>query len=77
MNMQEYVTHQVYAHIVGRAMTCPATGAVLDVRTAVVVEDAQEKVLGVLSPEGWEQIKDGVKAKVPNLRTVINGEVQT
>lgn len=76
MDLQEHLNQQLYAGIVGRVMTCRATGAVLDVRTAVVIEDADERVQAVLSPEGWARVKDAVTARVPNLRIVINGKVQ-
>lgn len=76
MDLQDHINEKLYAHIVGRHMTCPATGRVLDVRTAVVLEDADERVLGVLSPEAWADLEPNLRDRVPGLRVIINGKVQ-
>lgn len=76
-DLTDRLEHEMYAWLVGKYMTCPATGKVLDVRTAVVVEEADGiKTLGVFSPEGWAEIKDRVLAQLPTCRIVINGKVQ-
>lgn len=43
-------------HLVQLAITCPLTGAVLDVRTCAVLTDADGDPIAVLSPEAAQQI---------------------
>lgn len=66
--LQRHVQRETLRWIVGRTITCPITGAVLDVRTAVMVENsAGTKVLGVVSTEGWDQIGEGVLKTDPTV----------
>lgn len=69
--LETRVDLEIRRHAVGNAITCSVTGAVLDVRTAVLVE-TNGKTMGVLSPEGWRQRRDAFsiaaeKGLVPNL----------
>lgn len=57
MNLRETVEFEERRWLVGRQITCPS-GRVLDVRTAVVLETAEGKHLGVLSPEAWASIRE-------------------
>ncbi len=77
MDLRDKLEHDLYAWLVGKAMFCPYGGQVLDIRTAVVVEEADGiKTLGIFSPETWAVIKDRVLATVPTARIVINAKVQ-
>jgi hypothetical protein len=68
IDLQKKLQREVLRYQVGRAITCPITGTVLDVRTAVMVENsAGTAVLGVVSPEGWEQIEDNVLRSDPSV----------
>lgn len=77
MDMAQKLTNAVYAGFVGHQMTCPVTGAVLDFRTAVVVENVEtDRVIMVLSPEAWEQRAGNLTAdQRSKIRLVINGKV--
>jgi hypothetical protein len=77
MDFAEQIEHNMYAHMVGRQIFCPMAKQVLDIKTAVVVEEADGiKTLAILSPEGWERVRREVLAIVPDARIVINGKVQ-
>jgi hypothetical protein len=53
---------------VARAIFCPVTGQVLDVRTAVLLESARRRrVLAVLSPQGWALREEVVRAALPDV----------
>lgn len=67
-DLQEHVQRELLRYALQRTITCPITGAVLDVRTAVMVENsAGTAVLGVVSPEAWKQVKDNVLRSDPNV----------
>jgi hypothetical protein len=77
MDFAEQIEHRMYAQMVGRQMFCPIGGQVLDIRTAVVLEEADGiKTIGIFSPETWEKIKVAALQAVPSARIVIDGKVQ-
>ena len=51
-DLATHLRKQLVRSLVQRAITCPLTGAVLDVRTVAVVNDADGDPAIVLSPEG-------------------------
>ena len=54
------VHRQMVRALVSRAITCPRTGDVLDVRTCVVLLDSDGDPVAVVSQQGWRQcIADG------------------
>ncbi|SDZ48462.1 hypothetical protein [Herbiconiux ginsengi] len=61
--LENIVRGQMVAYLVGRAITCPVTGAVLDARTCVAFTDAEGDPAYVVSPEAWEAIKTNAKAR--------------
>jgi len=64
---QDMVAWQVRRAAVARAIFCPVTGQVLDVRTAVLLGSGDgQRVLAVLSPEGWAQRAGAVRAAMPD-----------
>jgi len=76
MDFAEQIEHNMYAWMVGQQMFCPYGGQVLDVRTAVVVEEADGiKTLGIFSPQTWAEVKGIVLGKIPDARVVIDGRV--
>lgn len=48
--------------LVMRAMTCPRSGEVLDVRTCVVLLDDDGDPTAVLSQRGWRTLPDDIRA---------------
>ncbi|MCS5735789.1 hypothetical protein [Herbiconiux daphne] len=62
--LENIVRGQMVAYLVGRVITCPVTGAVLDARTCVTFIDADGDPAYVVSPEAWEAIKTNAKARV-------------
>jgi hypothetical protein len=56
MDLQEHLRTQLVRYLVQRAITCPITGDVLDVRTCAVVLDADGDPAAVFSPEGGRLI---------------------
>lgn len=61
--LESIARDQMVAYLVGRVITCPVTGAVLDARTCVAFADADGDPACVVSPEGWEAIKTNPKAR--------------
>ncbi|WP_401001016.1 hypothetical protein [Agromyces sp. GXQ0307] len=57
-DLATHLRKQLVRSLVQRAITCPLTGAVLDVHTVAVVNDADGDPAIVLSPEGAEAIKN-------------------
>lgn len=56
-DLETRVKREVLRAAVARQITCPITGEVLDVRTAVMVENsAGTATLGVVSATAWEEI---------------------
>jgi len=61
------LSREMLRYAIGRVMTCPVTGAVLDVRSAVLVESADgTRLIACVSAEGWRQHGAGVLAIVPD-----------
>ena len=58
-SLQDLLRQNVVLALVQRNITCPVTGEVLDVRTCVVLTDADGDPAGVLSQKGWRAIADG------------------
>jgi hypothetical protein len=63
VEFQDLMRKQLVLALVQRAIFCPVTHEVLDVRTCVVVLDADEDPTAVLSPEGYRQLTKLAKAK--------------
>ena len=61
--LEDIVRGQMVAYLVGRVITCPVTGAVLDIRTAVAFTDADGDPAYVVSPEAWKAIKTNPTAR--------------
>ncbi|MFB2586983.1 hypothetical protein [Herbiconiux liukaitaii] len=61
--LENIVRGQMVAYLVGRIITCPVTGAVLDARTAVAFTDDDGDPAYVVSPEAWAAIKTNPTAR--------------
>ncbi len=55
-DLQTIIRPQLVRALVSRAITCPRTGEVLDVRTCVVLLDTDGDPLAVVSQRGWVEI---------------------
>lgn len=64
-SMQEIVDTEMIRHLVSRDITCVHTGRVLDVRTCLVIRDAEGDPAMVLDPSCAEndKLKAVVEAK--------------
>lgn len=62
--LAETVRDEMIRYLVSKAIACPKTGAILDVRTCVVINDNDGDPLAVLSPEGWAQIDQAGRAAI-------------
>jgi hypothetical protein len=51
--LQETVHREMVRHLVSKAITCPLTGAVLDVRSCVVLVDSDGDPVYVMSQTAW------------------------
>jgi hypothetical protein len=65
MDLQEHVRAELVRYLVSRAITCPITGDVLDVRTCAVVLDADGDPAAVFSPKGGQLVADTAGALRP------------
>jgi len=54
--LKKHLREQLLRYIVGRTITCPRTGEVLDFRTCVVLNDADGDPHTVLSQRGWGEV---------------------
>ncbi len=54
MNLRDKLILELKKGIIGQFITCPATGAVLDIRTARFLVDSDGDPAYPLSPEGFE-----------------------
>ncbi|MGV8883567.1 MAG: hypothetical protein ACOH19_15585 [Rhodoglobus sp.] len=61
--LESILRDQLVSCLVSRAITCPVTRAVLDVRTCVTFTDADGDPAYVVSPEGWAAIKTNTKGR--------------
>lgn len=69
------LSREMLRYAISRVMTCPATGAVLDIRSAVLVESADgTRLIACVSAEGWRTHGAGVLAIVPD--AVVMAETQ-
>jgi hypothetical protein len=67
------VHRQLITHLVSRAITCPRTGEVLDVRTCVVLLDADGDPAHVLSQQGWAEVcREGGEQKLANIGLTVD-----
>ena len=57
-DLKETLHAELVRYLVQKAVFCPGTGAVLDVRTCVVLVDADGDPAVVLSPEGWANVPE-------------------
>lgn len=55
-SLREVVRTNNVRFLVGREITCPRTGEVLDVRTCVVLLDSDGDAVQVISQKGWAQV---------------------
>ena len=77
-DFEDRINHEVYRYAVGKQLFCPVTNAVLDVRTAVVVESANgEHIITVVSPEGWAERGPALLSKFPTLHIIELGKATT
>lgn len=53
--LAEKLDAELVRGLVSKAITCPITGEVLDVRTCVVLEDSDSDPKLVLSQDGWKK----------------------
>ncbi len=57
--MEELARREIRRYAVARAITCPVTGQVMNVKNAVLIESATSgQTLAVLSPAGWRRCRD-------------------
>lgn len=65
MNIQQIIDTEMVRHLVSRDIQCRMTGKVLDVRTCLVVRDAEGDPLAVLDPSvaGDEALKQRIADK--------------
>lgn len=54
--VEDHVRRELVRMLVSRTMTCPRTGALLDMRDCVVLLDSDGDPAYVLSQKGWAQI---------------------
>lgn len=54
--LEAIIRKQLITHLVARAITCPYTGRALDVRTCVVLNDADGDPVMVIAPEAYAVI---------------------
>jgi hypothetical protein len=55
-DLETLLRKQMVGYLVSNTMLCPISGALLDVRTCVVLVDADGDPARVFSPEGWAKI---------------------
>lgn len=67
MDLAAKVELETRRYAVARQITCPVTGEVLDVRTAVLVECNEGRTSFALSREGWRRRKDALRERIPDL----------
>lgn len=65
--LELHLRREMIKFAVQRAIFCPFTQVTLDCRTAVVIETADDKYLGVVSPEAWASMADTVREKIPGV----------
>lgn len=65
--LERHLQRQMIKYAVQMRMMCPLTGVVLDQRTAVAIETAEGKFLGVVAPEAWVDVEPTVRAKMPDV----------
>ena len=54
--LETLLREQMVTWLISKAITCPVSGALLDVQTCVVLVDADGDPARVLSPEGWKTL---------------------
>lgn len=52
-DIRTVVRRNMVKYLVGKAIFCPVSGEVMDVRTCVVLIDAEEDPIYVMSQAGW------------------------
>lgn len=75
-DITERIQFNMYRDIVGRQMFCSVSGAVLDIRTAVVIERADGKTIAIVDPEVWATTHGAVRAVMITSRIIIAGVIQ-
>lgn len=59
MAIRETVDRELIRALVARQITCPRTGALLDVRDCVVLRDSDGDPAYVMSQAGWADVVEG------------------
>jgi hypothetical protein len=74
-DLQTTVAREIFKAAIAVQMFCPITKVALDIRTAVVIESSDgERIITVVSPEGWKERGPAVLAKAPNVRVTELGK---
>ena len=55
-DLEIILRNEMVKYLVQKTILCPGTGEVLDVRTCVILNDADGDPVAVLSPTGWARI---------------------
>lgn len=55
-DLEEILRAEMVKYLVQKAIFCPGTGELLDVRTCVVLNDEDGDRVAVLSPAGWANV---------------------
>ncbi len=67
MDLADKVDFEIRRAEVAKLISCPVTGEVLDVRTAVGIVGSNGNLVTVVSPEGYRQRKDALIASIPGI----------
>lgn len=55
--LKPYLQRQVLKYAIGRQLTCPIKGTVLDVRRAVLVETESGQTVAVISKAAYDELE--------------------
>lgn len=59
MDLETHMRDQLRLMLVQRAIFCPVSGEVMDVRTCITINDVDDDPEVVLSPAGWDALVAG------------------
>lgn len=57
MDLQQYMKKELLRYAIGRQITCPIKGVVLDVREAVLVETDSGRTIAVICREAFTELE--------------------
>jgi hypothetical protein len=77
VSLETILRKQLITDLVRRAITCPYTGRVLDVRTVVVFNDADSDPALVIAPEAYEAIGKSAAALFALAERGLNVDMNT